>query len=116
MTNSSTRQARNARRGCSDSRSPIHIRRSRVTDLPQLRKMARLQGRELPEGAFLVAETSRTIVAAAAVESNGQAFGSSNPCSEQLQQLLSSQASLATVGLTAASGSDDPLSRPLGRA
>jgi hypothetical protein len=95
---STTRQPRNARRGCSDSRSPIHIRRSRITDLPQLRKMARLHGRELPEGRFLVAETRSTIVAAAPLDNDDHAFGSPDLCSEQLQELLRSQTSLAGSG------------------
>jgi hypothetical protein len=85
---STTRQIRNARPECSGSRSPIHIRRSRITDLPQLRKMARLHGRELPEGRFLVAEIRSTIVAAAPVDKGDVAFGSHGPCSEQLQELL----------------------------
>jgi len=83
-----TAQPRNARRGCSAPRSPIHIRRSRITDLPQLRKMAQRQGRELPDGTFLVAEIRSTIVAAAPVDKGDLAFGSTDPCSEQLQELL----------------------------
>ena len=56
--------------------------------------MARHQGRELPEGTFLVAEIRSTIVAAAPLDNDGHAFGSPDPCSEQLQELLRSQTSL----------------------
>jgi hypothetical protein len=92
---STTRQHRNARGGCSDSRSPIHIRRSRITDLPQLRKLARRQGLELPDGTLLVAEIRSTIIAAAPLDNHDHAFGSPDPCSEQLQEFLRSQTSLA---------------------
>ena len=60
--------------------------------------MARLHGRELPEGTFLVAEIGSTIVAAAPVDHGDLAFGSPEPCSEQLQELLRSQTSLARMG------------------
>ena len=83
-----TGQPRHGCGGCSASRSPIHIRRSRITDLPTLRKMARHQGQELPEGTFLVAEIRSTIVAAAPVDKGDVAFRSPDPCSEQLQELL----------------------------
>ena len=60
--------------------------------------MARLHGRELPEGTFLVAEIRSTIVAAAPLDKNDQALGSPAPCSEQLQELLRSQTSFAKIG------------------
>jgi len=50
--------------------------------------VARRQGRDLPDGIFLVAEIRSTIVAAAPVDKGDLAFGSPDPCSEQLQELL----------------------------
>ncbi len=50
--------------------------------------MAQRQGRELPEGTFLVAEIRSTIVAAVPVDTGDLAFGSTDPRSEQLQELL----------------------------
>ena len=88
MTSRTTRQPRHEREGCSTLRSPIHIRRSRITDLPQLGKMARSQGRELPDETFVVAEIRSTILAAAPVDKRDLALGSPAPCSEQIQELL----------------------------
>ena len=87
-----TGQPRNARGGCSDSRSPIHIRRSHITDLPRLRKMARLEDRTLAAGTFLVAEVPGNIVAAAPLDADAPALGTPHLCSEQLQCLLRRQA------------------------
>jgi len=50
--------------------------------------MARCQGREFPDGTFLVAEIRSTILAAAHVDKRDLAYGSPHPCSEQLQELL----------------------------
>jgi hypothetical protein len=76
----------------SEPGSPIHIRRSRITDLPALRRMARLQDQTLPSGAFLIGEIRGNIVAAAPLETDAPALGTPRPCSEQLQYLLHRQA------------------------
>lgn len=83
---------RSTRARRSAQRSPIHIRRSRITDLPALRRMARLQEQVLPSGAFLIAEIRGNIVAAAPLEADAPALGTQRPCSEQLQYLLNRQA------------------------
>jgi hypothetical protein len=72
--------------------SPVHIRQSRITDLPALRTMAPLQDTELPAGPFLVAEIRGDIVAAAPVHAGGPSLGTRHSCSGQLQYLLHRQA------------------------
>jgi len=86
----SSRRSTHAER--SKPHSPIHIRRSRITDLPALRRMARLQEQMLPSGAFLIAEIRGNIVAAAPLEADATTLGTPRPCSEQLQYLLHRQA------------------------
>jgi hypothetical protein len=76
-----------------EPRSPIHIRRSRIIDLPALRRMARVQDQQLPSGAFLVAEIQGNIVAAAPLDTEATTtLGNPRPFSEQLQYLVQRQA------------------------
>jgi len=89
------RSLRSVDRSTCQRKSPIHIRQSRITDLPALRTMARLHDRELPCGTFLVAEIRGDILAAAPLHADAPALGTSHPCSEQLQYLLQRQARFA---------------------
>lgn len=72
-------------------RSPVHIRRSRITDLPALRALARFEERELPRGTFLVAEVRGSIVAAAPVQGRAPGLANGRRCSDDLRCLLERQ-------------------------